>query len=201
MLSFASIGGSIKMSITTNDTWTAKIEGSPSWLKLSKTSGAGNIDITATASDNPTTESRNATIIFETKYSQNIKVVVTQEALQFSIDTYELTFYGKGGSSESVTISTNRQYKITVSDTWLSVKQIGNTFTVTASENTTPTPRTGTISFVLTDLTVGEMSYSIDVLQFNNGSSILRYEYGEDIDYDQYAKSFGNIRILKLKHE
>lgn len=192
-LSYTSIGGSINISITTNDSWTAKIEGGPSWLTLSKTNGSGNIDLTAVAADNPSVNSRSATIVFETKYSQNVKVVVTQAARYFSIDTYDFKFYPKGGTSEVVTIKTDCKYKITCSGTWFSVTQTDNTFTVTATPNTTPNPRTGTVTVEVTDLTDGKLSAVMDVMQENGGSSIFRQDFDEDNNYDITINTSGDI--------
>lgn len=183
-LAYTSTGGTIDIAITTNDTWTATIEGNPSWLKLSKNNGSGNIEISAVATDNPSVNSRSATILFETKYSQSIKVVVTQAARYFSVDTYEFLFYPKGGNSEAVTITTDGKYKITCSDTWFSVSQTGNTFIVTATENTSPNPRTGTVTVEITDLKEGKLSATLDVMQLNGGSSIFRQDFGDDTNYD-----------------
>lgn len=192
-LSYTSIGGSINISITTNDSWTAKIEGGQSWLTLSKTNGSGNIDLTAVAADNPSVNSRSAAIVFETKYSQNVKVIVTQAARYFSIDAYDFKFYPKGGTSEVVTIKTDGKYKITCSDTWFSVTQNGNTFTVTATPNTTPNPRTGTVTVEVTDLKEGKLSAVMDIMQENGGSSIFRQDFDEDNNYDITINTSGDI--------
>lgn len=192
-LEYKSTGSTIDIAITTNDTWTATIEGNPSWLKLSKNNGSGNIDISAAAADNPSVNSRSATIIFETKYSQSIKVVVTQKARYFSVDTYEFLFYPKGGESGAVTITTDGKYKITCSDTWFSVIETGSTFIVKAAENTTPNPRTGTVTVELTDLKEGKLSATIDVMQLNGGSSIFRQDFDDDINYDITVNVSGDI--------
>lgn len=192
-LSYTSIGGDFDLQLSTNDTWTAKIEDGISWITLSQESGSGSITLKATAADNPSTESRTANIVFETKYSQSKTVIVTQDARFLDISTSEQMFKGKGGTSDAITISTDGQYSITCSDTWFTINQNENTFTITASVNDTPDPRTGTITIELTDLIDGKLSKNIDVMQYNTGSSLFRNDYDEDSHYDQNHKTSGNI--------
>lgn len=195
LLTFNSKGGSLNVSITTNDSWTAKVESGSSWLSLSKTSGTGNLEVKVTASDNASVNSRTGTILFETTHNKKVRVTVTQKARYLTVDTQEILFYYKGGTSEAVTISTDGTYKITCSDSWFSVKQSGNTFTVTATENTTSSPRIGTITIALTGLTEGSYSLTLTVTQLNEGGSFLRNEYGNDQNYDNTGTSSGNLTI------
>ena len=144
-LTYTSKGGAIDVYIFTNDSWTAKVEEESTWLTLSKTSGSGNVDVRVTAADNPSVNKRTATLIFETTHSRKVRVVVSQEARYLRVDTREILFYSKGGTSEAITVDTDGTYDITCSDSWLSVTRTGNTFTVTATENKEQ-PRTGSIT-------------------------------------------------------
>ena len=195
LLTYASKGGSLNIAITTNDTWTAQIENSPAWLQLSSSSGSGNIDVKVTASDNPSVNSRSATIVFKTTHSQSVRVMVTQDARYLNVDTREVLFYSKGGTSEVITVSTDGTYSISCSDSWLSVNQSSNTFTVNATENTTTDARIGYITIALTDLKEGSYSLKLTVTQLNYGGSFLRKDYGDDINYDNMGNSTGSLTI------
>lgn len=195
LLTYTSKGGSLSISITTNDSWTAQIENNLSWLQLSKTNGSGNVDVMVTATDNPSVNTRTATIIFKTTHNQSVRVVVTQNARYLTINTNEVLFYSKGGTSEAITVSTDGTYDISCSDSWFTVSQSNNTFTVTASENTTTDPRIGYITISLTDLKEGTYSLKLTVTQLNYGGSFLRKDYGDDTNYDNMGTSTGSLTI------
>ena len=195
LLTYTSKGGTLNIAVTTNDTWTAQIENSPAWLQLSSSSGSGNIDVKVTASDNPSVNSRSATIVFQTTHNQSVRVMVTQDARYLNVDTREVLFYSKGGTSEAITVSTDGAYSISCSDSWLSANQSKNTFTVTATENTTTDARIGYITIALTDLKEGSYSLKLTVTQLNYGGSFLRKDYGDDINYDNMGNSTGSLTI------
>lgn len=195
LLTYTSKGGSINISITTNDTWTAKIENNPSWLKLSNTNGSGHVDVKVTASDNPSVNSRKATIIFETIHNQSIKVIVSQDARYLNVDTREVLFYSKGGTSESIKVSTDGKFIISCSDSWFNVNQTNNIFTVSASENPTKDIRIGHITIALTDLQEGSYSLKLTVTQLYNGGSFILNDFKDDTNYDNKSNTSGNITI------
>lgn len=195
ILNYTSKGGIINIAITTNDAWTAKIENNPSWLQLSETSGSSNVDVKVTATDNPSVNSRSATIVFETIHNQIVKVIVSQDARYLTVDTREVLFYSKGGTSESIKVSTDGTYNISCSDSWFTVSQSSNTFTVTASENTTTDARIGYITIALTDLVEGSYSLKLTVTQLNYGGTFLRKDYDDDTNYDNMGNSTGNLTI------
>lgn len=198
LLTYTSKGGDIKVSITTTEQWSASIENEPDWISLSANSGSGDIDVIVTASDNASVNSRSATIIFETTYFQSIKVEVSQEARFLKVDTREILFYPRGGTSDPVTVTTDGTYKVETTDTWLSITESGNTFTVAATENKDNDPRTGTITISLSDLTEGAYSLSLSVTQLNEGGSFIRTEYGDDQNYDADYITNGNLTITGL---
>lgn len=195
LLTYTSKGGAIDMSISTNDSWSAKVEDGSTWLSLSKTSGIGNVDVKVTASDNASVNSRTATLVFETTHNQNVRVVVTQDARYLRVDNREILFYSKGGTSEAITVSTDGSYEITCSDSWLSITQSSNIFTVTATENSEIDTRTGTVTIALTDLEDGTYSLTLTVTQLNNGGSFLRKDYDDDHNWDDMDNSAGNLTI------
>ena len=195
LLTYTSKGGTLNVAITTNDKWTATVKGNSQWLKLSSTSGTGDIDVKVTAADNPSMKSRADTIVFATIHDQSIRVVVKQDARYLKVDTRELMFYAKGGTSEAITVTTDGAYSITCSDSWLTVKESGNTFTVTASENKTIDARTGYVTIALTDLKDDTYSLKLTVTQLNYGGSFLKDGYGDDVNYDDKGNTTGTLTI------
>ena len=85
-----------------------KIKSSSSWLTLNKTTGSGNTSIMATATTNPETKSRSATISIESTEEIDGKKVtfqvakITQEAMTY---IWSATYEGKEESDNQVEIS------------------------------------------------------------------------------------------------
>ena len=147
------------------------------------------------ASDNASVNKRTEYIVVETPHGQSIRIKVTQEARYLTIDHNSVLFYSKGGTSETITISTDGTYTISCSDSWLSVNQSANTFTVTATENNLNEPRFGSITIALTDLTEGSYSISLSVTQLNNGGTFLIYGYNEGKNYDTTDDESASVNL------
>jgi uncharacterized beta-barrel protein YwiB (DUF1934 family) len=188
LLTCTSKGGTIDITVSTNDTWTATVSEGDSWISLSKDKGNGTADIEATISDNASVNERSGSVVIETNHGQNVKITITQDARYLTVDTREVLFYAKGGTSETITISTDGTFKIDCTDSWLSINQTDNTFTVTATENEGNDARVGNINISLTDLVEGTYSLTLTVTQLNNGGSFLLYDYDEDTNYDKNIK-------------
>lgn len=187
LLKYSSKGGAIQVSISTNGDWSAEVESAgSSWLSLSQTSGTGNIEVTITATDNPSVNKRTSSVYFSTPYNdRKVCIKVTQDARYLTVDMNEILFYAKGGSSEPITVSTDGEFSIQENIPWLAVHQeTENTFFVEAMENTTSRPRFGTIVLALTDLEEGSYTLTINVIQLNEGMSFLRREFEEDSNWD-----------------
>ena len=198
LLTYSSKGGTIDVSISTNDSWTAKIEDGSTWLALSETKGHGAVNVKVVATDNPSVNSRTAALVFETAHNQSVKIMVTQNARYLDVDTRDILFYSKGGTSEVFTISTDCTYKITCSDTWFTVSQSNNTFTVVATENTSSEPRTGTITIESTDLKEGSYKLTLSVTQLNKGGSFMRKDYDDDQNWDGQDNTSGTLTITSF---
>ncbi len=195
LLTYPSKGGTIEVSISTNDSWTAKVEDGSTWLALSETKGYGAVNVKVVATDNPSVNPRTATLVFETAHNQNVKIMVTQNARYLDVDTRDILFYSKGGTSEVFTVSADCTYKITCSDTWFTVSQSNNTFTVVATENTSSEPRTGTITIESTDLKEGSYKLTLSVTQLNKGGSFMRKDYDDDQNWDGQDQTTGTLTI------
>lgn len=194
LLDVGSKGGNLAVSLTTNTSWESRIDGNADWLSVSPTSGTGNAEVAISVSDNPSVNDRYANVYIDA-LGRNVNVLVTQKARYLTIDTNELLFYSKGGTSNDVTISTDGEYAISCQDNWLTINENGNTFTVTASENTAKEARIGHITISLTDLKQGTYTVTLMVTQLNYGGTFLRKDYGEDTDYDHNGTSLGSLTI------
>lgn len=195
LLTYTSKGGSMEVTVTTNDQWNAKVEEDSSWLSLSATNGSGNAKLNIMASDNPSVNSRTGSVVVETVNGQRVKIIVKQDARYLTVDTSELLFYSKGGTSNPITVSTDGTFSVVTQDSWLSISQDGSTFRVTASENNGTDARFGKIILSLTDLQEGTYSLEIQVTQLNYGGTFLRKDYDTDKDYDHSDSSTGTLVI------
>lgn len=194
MLNIGSRGGNLGISLTTNTSWISRADGNADWLSVSPTSGSGNAEVTVSVSDNPSVNDRSSFVYIDA-LGRNVSVLVTQKARYLTIDANELLFYSKGGTSNDVTISTDGEYSIDCQENWLTINRKGNTFTVTASENTTKDARIGHITIALTDLKQGTYTVTLTVTQLNKGGTFLRKDYDEDKDYDHSGTSSGSLAI------
>lgn len=149
-----STGGSHALTIGSDDSWKATTNAS--WITLNPESGTGDIVVTATAADNPSINTRKDTVSISTSYLTPVKAVILQNARYLTVNTESIDFFYRGGESDPVEVTTDGSYTVTTPDSWLTIKENGKTFTVTASENTTDKEREGKIVVSLTGLVDGE---------------------------------------------
>lgn len=195
-LVFDSKGGTHTIDLSTNDEWTAEIENNPSWLKLSKSSGSGSATITLTADDNASVNSRSAVVLINTKYSQSIRILVSQEPRFLTLSTQSVLMFVNGGLSETVSIETNATYDIKVESSWFTVYQYaGNTFKVNATQNVSSEMRSGKIIISLTNLKEGSLAIELPVIQAGKGGTFIINGFPEDINWDSSYNSSSNISI------
>ncbi|MCM1491446.1 MAG: hypothetical protein NC095_11580 [Muribaculum sp.] len=194
--SFESAGGSHIVYLATNDKWTARVEGNPSWLTLSDASGTGDAEITITAADNPSVRPRSAEVVIETENSQSVIIKIYQEARSLSVSTKEILFYAKGGTSDAVKVVANGAYEIQYDSSWFSVNSgADNTFTVYAAANPYADTRRGKISIVMKDITDGELSVDIQVIQAGEGGSFILDGYPSDSNWSDVGAGTLTITI------
>jgi formylglycine-generating enzyme required for sulfatase activity len=172
-LAFTSRGGQLAVSLATNVAWTARIEEGADWLSVTPASGDSLAEVMVTAADNPSVLDRTAHVYFDV-LGRSVDLVVTQKGRYLTVDATELLFYAKGGISEVVTVFTDGDFAISASESWFTVTRSGDTFTVTAEENTARESRTGYITLALTDLAEGECSIKLPVRQScTTGNDVL----------------------------
>lgn len=160
LASLPSTGGTHQISINTDDSWTAKTKSN--WLSLSQTSGQGNINVTLTASDNPSIKERKDTVTFHPAHGQDIRVIVPQAGRYLTLSHASVTLSATGGTSEPIIVTTDGTYTVTTTASWLTIKQEANTFTLTASAYEGTTVREGKVLVTMTNLKAGE-EYALEL--------------------------------------
>ncbi len=199
---FTSKGTTLSIDVITNDSWTAKVEGQPSWITLSRTCGEGNASVVATIADNPSVNSRTATIIIETPHEQSLKIPVSQAARYMTVDCQSVQFFAGGGTSQDITIKTDAEYSVTCSDTWFYVTEKGNgIFNVTAEQNTTKQLREGVVTIAMTDLQEGTYSIDMSVIQAADGATFNVIGYGDDNDFDLGSSETVSLTVIGYGEE
>ncbi len=183
-VSHPSKGGTHEVTVKGNDPWTAT--STSSWMQLSQRSGNGDISVTLTTPDNPSIHSREDETTFKPSHLSPVTIRTMQAARYLQVDHTELTFFRRAATSEAVTISTDATYAVTSSDTsWLTVKQTGNTFTATVTENTTGKDREAKIVIAMTGLVAGE-TYNVELpvtqYYYSPGITIATFDADEQWD-------------------
>lgn len=177
-------GGKISVYINSNDLWGAKVSDNSSWIHISPETGKGNVDVVLTISDNPSINKRTTNVIFSTTHELQVCLEVTQEARYLYVDRQEVSFYAKGGSSDLINITTDSEYKIESTKSWLSINQFNNTFTITAQENNEAMARNGEIRIIQTDVIETCDPVIIKITQQCKGGSFDRTEFDEDENWN-----------------
>ena len=162
---FVAEGGTISVNVTSNVNWT--IASSDTWLTVSPTSGSddGVFDVEAEA--NTTTSSRTATVTVSgdggvTPQTINVTQDAAPPALSVDLTSLDIAI---GSGTETVSITSNVNWTVASSDTWLTVSPASGTgdqtLTFTATANSTGASRTATVT--VTD--GGSLSETITVTQ------------------------------------
>ena len=144
--------GKVQISVANNTDWTAS--SAYDWLTVSPTSGKGDATLTLTVADNPSVNSRTGSILFKTADEEK-EITITQPGRTLSVSATEISIDEEGGTSDPITVTTDGTYTVTSSESWATISQSGNSFTVTAAALTGDT-RTTTITVSLTGLKNGE---------------------------------------------
>lgn len=162
-ISSTSSASSSSFSITTNDDW--KISTKESWITVSATSGSGDKNITVNLSENKTTDSRAGEIsITGTNSGNTEKISVTQDGKYLTVSPSTVSF-GSDANNQKVTVNTDGTFTTSKNDSWISVSTSGSSITISVTENTAKTSRSGSVTVSLSDLTSGSLSQTIAVSQ------------------------------------
>ena len=173
---FTSKGGTLQISFSTNDSWTASVSDNASWLTLSSKNGSGDAVINITAGDNASMKSRECIVTITPSNGQGGKVGVKQDGRYLTVDKGSLTFNSSGGTSDVININTDGTVSLSVTDSWMTIKEITqSSFTVTISENEGKS-RKGRVWISMTGLTNGE-TYETSIYVEQEGNDINGHEY------------------------
>lgn len=150
-LDFTSRGGSTQVTLKSNDSWTATA--SDSWITLSATNGNGDCNLTITVQDNTSSVVRNGYVDIIPNDSKPVRITISQAIRYLKVSTSTLHIPPSGGTSKSITITTDGVAKITTDVSWLTINEESDTrFTVTASKNEGLSDRSAQITISLTDM-------------------------------------------------
>lgn len=200
-LSYTSKGGSIDITVSTNDAWTARIENNATWISASQMSGNGTAKISVVAVDNPSVNKRTGYVIIETIHGQSVRVQLTQSARYLTVNSQGLLFYSKGGTSEAIMVSSDGIYEIQPTQSWILITRSANTFVAKIDQNTTGISRFGSIIVRLTDLEEGNLSIEIPVTQLEDGQYFYREKYPQDVDYNIASGHNWSIKLVSYGSE
>ena len=192
---FSSKGGEYTIEIASDDTWSASMTSSITWLTFSSTSaGTGNGVLKLTATDNNSLAWRATLLTITTGIGNVYNVTITQEPRTLVTSRTSLLFPKRGGD-ESFTITTDGKFEVTKDVDWLSYRIVGNNVVVTAEKNSLSTERTGKLKIRLTDLLDGELAVEIPVTQKSNMVQVVLNGYGNDVNIDDHINSNNSITI------
>lgn len=197
VFNFNSQGGSVNITFGTNEKWNVIVENSPEWVILSSTEGEGDGNILISVTDNPSVESRTATVDIITETGRIYRIPISQSSRYLRANTQSISFFAHGGNID-FTVETDGNYKVYVSDTWINVYDNSNgNISVTTDMNDKEEPRRGMVTIELTDLKDGEMKIIVSVIQLGHGLSFVKNEYLVDEDWNDIGD---NTFILSIKH-
>lgn len=181
---FGSKGGNTHLSFSANEAWTIQVADSVEWVTLSQTTGEGNGKVKITVADNPSLESREATLSIKTSVGQTINIIVTQDARYLRTDANSFSYFAFGGENTFI-VDTDGTYKVESSDDWITLqKQVSNTWTVRVAQNPVGIVRQGTVIIQLTNLVEGEKIIGIPITQTYEGGIYIERAFEEDVNWD-----------------
>lgn len=207
-IKFGLYGGSETLTITSNVDW--KISCNESWLNLSTTSGSGSGILKLSVDENKTVGTRDASvIIYYSNTSATIKV--SQEGLNFSYTPSSLSTFASLGDTQYVSITSNVDWKVSSSETWLSVTPTSGhgdrVLTITAKVNNTSYSRNATVTFTSdagnSSLSIRQEAgpttpFVINKVEFANvqANGTVINDYGVKSTFERYEPKYIKARIL-----
>lgn len=195
-LSIGSTGGTLQVSIETNDSWDISLKKNVDWLSYNFTNGKESATIDFVAADNPSVNPRSETATISSRDLNSIDVVIRQDARYLTVDAEGVYFFSKGGVSQPVKVSTDGQYVVSEDVDWFSIQQDGDFIYVIADMNATGHRRDGELIVTLTDLAEGQMWLNIPVVQYAPGGAFSKEDYIEDSIWDAECSNGFNLSVI-----
>lgn len=152
----------VSIILKSNTKWKIIMSNLNDWLSTDKTSGgSGTTEVTITALENTSTSSRTTTIYVKSSDSNiSIPITINQAAKVYTISANKSSQIVPTTTYKFlVTITSNGAYSAYPQESWLtavnaypdySTDSSGNTWLITATENTTGINRVGTLTFAST---------------------------------------------------
>lgn len=161
-LSFGNNASSQTFTLTADAAWTSQ---SSDWISVSPESGnAGKTDINLVVTNNNDGATRSGYVYFYIGATRKLEVAVTQTGIALSISPSQLTF-AANGSTEKLTITSNSEWSLSASDSWLQLDRTSgsNNATINATaQSNLGSPRSATITLYNKD---GAIASNVSVTQ------------------------------------
>ena len=139
---FAAEGGTVTLTMTMSDAWTAKTEGGGTWCTLNKKSGkAGEAKVVITVKANDTGEARSCTVTVSSKTAIGTIVINQEQNNVLKAEPASFDVPAEGGEY-TPEITANVEYEVVYDADWL-VWEEGK---ITATANESESPRMAVIT-------------------------------------------------------
>ena len=189
---FASSGGSMDVSISTNDHWTAHLEDEwIDWITFTKDGNTLKIKV----ADNPSAYSREAVLVVEASEGRSLRIYIQQKERTLNLSALDVFFFANGGKSDPIEVHTDGRWEISKDENWFDYTLYDNSFVVEATPLVNQFIRTGTITVTLTDVTDGVLSVTLLVQQMSQGGIFTIDDYGSDINWNPSMQNDNKIQI------
>jgi len=198
--SFPSTGGSMEITILSNDEWNIVPLEDASWLSFSVMYGNGNGSTTLTAIDNNSAKARTAEVKFITSLGVEYNISIIQDGRYLRIAPETVYFSRNGGESEPVEIETDGSYTFESTYDWITCRKgtTNSILFVSVLKNDNDEPREGFVNIRLDDLADGsELSKDIRIYQMGNASSsfLINRFSEEEKDWNFYNDAIISISL------
>lgn len=211
-ITFNSEGGTKYATISANFSYS--YSENASWITCSHT----NDGLKVVATESASTKERSAEItLYNDSYNVEKTIKILQKPFEptLSVDKTELNFDVKGGS-KTIYVTTNAEFNVSESSSWISCSKSSNRVTITVSASDVTEERTAEVEIYLTDYNVTETvkisqkefvpEFEVKVSELNfeaeGGNKTLSvtanfdYSVSESASWLSYEKTSGGVKII-----
>ena len=149
--------------VTSNTSWS--VTGNKSWIHYSPSSETGNKTVTITVDENTSTSSRSGTVTVKTSDNSISKTVtISQQGATvqktLTVSKSSINLGHAANSSSTFNVTSNTSWSVTGDKSWMHFSPpsgTGNkTVTITVDENTSTSPRSGTVTVKTSDNSIAK---------------------------------------------
>lgn len=211
-ITFNSEGGTKYATISANFSYS--YSENASWITCSRT----NDGLKVVATESPSTKERSAEItLYNDSYNVEKTIKILQKPFEPTLTVYqtELNFDVKGGS-QSIYVTTNAEFNVSESSSWISCYKSSEWVTITVSASDVTEERTAEVEIYLTDYNVTETvkisqkefvpEFEVKVSELNfeaeGGNKTLsvtaNFDYSVSVSASwlSYEKTSGGVKII-----